>query len=108
MCSTLRALPRSPKEKEQKRSSDNHLRATEEVGEGALVLPHVSFLLFFVPLTLSNVEKKPLSFCMSGLHLCFLFSGQKFSLFFGGGGVAEVVRKLETEPPTVEVSQPGI
>ena len=42
---------------------------------------------------------------------CFFFvlvSGHKFSLFFGGGGVAEVVRKLETEPPTVEVSQPGI
>lgn len=44
--------------------------------------------------------------CLVGTF--FLFSGQKFSLFFGGGGVAEVVRKLETEPPTVEVSQPGI
>lgn len=40
--------------------------------------------------------------------LFFLLSGHKFSLFFRGGGVAEVVRKLETEPPTVEVSQPGI
>lgn len=66
----------------------------------------------FVPLTLSNLEK-----CLCHLHVLvaiffclfvFLFSGQKFSLFLGGGGVAEVVRKLETEPPTVEVSQPGI
>lgn len=52
-------------------------------------------------LALSNLEK-----WIFLLHwLLTFFSGQKFSLFFQGGGV---VRKLETEPPTVEVSQPGI
>ena len=45
---------------------------------------------------------------VGNIFFFFLLSGHKFSLFFRGGGVAEVVRKLETDPPTVEVSQPGI
>jgi len=114
LCSALRALPRSPKEKERKENSDNHFRATKEVGEACLVLPHISplsiYMHAFVPLTLSILEK-----CVSLLHVwlatfCFLDKGFVFffPLFFQGGGVAELVRKLETEPPTVEVSQPSI
>lgn len=43
---------------------------------------------------------------LAGYFVCFL--DKSFHLFFQGGGVAELVRKLETEPPTVEVSQPSI
>lgn len=82
LCSTLRALPRSPKEKERKENSDNHFRATEEVGEAGSVLPHVSSRHLharFCPFTTKQLGKKMslVSFALSGWHL-FLFSGQKF------------------------------
>lgn len=80
------------------------------MGEVGSLLPPLSISMHtFVPSTPNSLGEEKKHLCH--LHVClapFLFSVQKFSLFFRGGGVDEVVRKLETEPPTVEVSQPSI
>lgn len=91
LCSTLRALPRSPKKKEREENRDNHFRATKEVGEACLVSsvsPLGIYMHTFVPLTLSNLEK-----CLCLLHVLlatFVFWTKVFSFIWrwwvGWGG----------------------
>ena len=90
--SAPRALPRSPKEKERKENSDNHFRATKEVGDTCLgFLPHISSRHLHARLCPFNTEPLGLMClpsCTSGCLHFVLFSGQSFSLSRWWGGWA--------------------
>lgn len=68
LCSTLRALPRSLKEKERKGNGDNYFRATKEVGEAwygfAPRLSLCTSVQVFVPFSTEQFGKMDLPFAL--------------------------------------------